>query len=188
MAELLRVKGELLLLEGAPEASVTPENHYQQGHNRAHRQGALSWELRCATSLARLRRDQAPSEEAHELLAPVYDRFTEGFATVDLRAARALLDKLHELIVSLDAEFDRHSKFRLIRTSVLIFLLVEGTRRRYRPSPNPIGSDGRGAKREREAQKMDLFRTLVAEGSRSLQTALLATKSLRFNLWGETIE
>jgi hypothetical protein len=94
----------------------------------------------------------------------------------------------HELIVSLDAEFDRHSKFRLIRTSVLIFLLVEGTRRRYRPSPNPIGSDGRGAKREREAQKMDLFRTLVAEGSRSLQTALLATKSLRFNLWGETIE
>src|SRR5580704_3579718 len=98
MAELLRVKGELLLLEGAPEASVTPENHYQQGLDRAHRQGALSWELRCATSLARLRRDQAPSEEAHELLAPVYDRFTEGFATVDLRAARALLDKLHELI------------------------------------------------------------------------------------------
>jgi predicted ATPase len=94
MAELLRVKGELLLLEGAPEASVTPENHYQQGLHWAHRQGALSWELRCATSLARLRRDQARSEEAHELLAPVYDRFTEGFATVDLRAARALLDKL----------------------------------------------------------------------------------------------
>jgi hypothetical protein len=62
--------------------------------NWAHSQGALSWELRCATSLARLRRDRARSEEAHELLAPVYDRFTEGFATVDLRVARALLDKL----------------------------------------------------------------------------------------------
>jgi predicted ATPase len=60
----------------------------------APRQGALSWELRCATSLARLWRAQARSEEARELLAPVYDRFTEGFATADLKAAKALLDDL----------------------------------------------------------------------------------------------
>jgi predicted ATPase len=60
----------------------------------ARRQGARSWELRCATSLARLWRDQDRSNEACELLAPVYNRFTEGFATADLGAAKALLEEL----------------------------------------------------------------------------------------------
>jgi predicted ATPase len=50
--------------------------------------------LRAATSLARLWRDQARSNAAHELLAPVYGRFTEGFATADLKAAKRLLDEL----------------------------------------------------------------------------------------------
>jgi predicted ATPase len=92
--ELLRIRGELLLLEGAPEASVMAEQHYLQGLDWARRQGALSWELRCATSLARLWRDQTRGDEARELLAPVYGRFTEGFATADLRAAKVLIDEL----------------------------------------------------------------------------------------------
>jgi predicted ATPase/DNA-binding winged helix-turn-helix (wHTH) protein len=91
MAELLRVKGELVLLESAPNAAAAAEDHFRQALGWARRQGALSWELRCATSLARLRRDQARNDQACELLASVYDRFTEGFATADLRAAKALL-------------------------------------------------------------------------------------------------
>jgi predicted ATPase/DNA-binding winged helix-turn-helix (wHTH) protein len=94
MAELLRIRGELLLLEGASEASAAAENHYQQGLDWARRQGALSWELRCATSLARLSRDQGRSADARALLQPVCDRFTEGFMTADLKAAKALLDEL----------------------------------------------------------------------------------------------
>jgi predicted ATPase len=54
----------------------------------------LSWELRAATSLARLLRDQGRSADATALLQPVYDRFTEGFATADLKAAKALIDDL----------------------------------------------------------------------------------------------
>jgi predicted ATPase len=94
ISELLRIRGQLLLLEGAPAAAVAAEDHYQQGLDWARRQGVLFWELRCATSLARLWRDQARSKEARELLAPVYDRFTEGFATVDLKAAKTLLDEV----------------------------------------------------------------------------------------------
>jgi predicted ATPase len=93
MTELLRIRGELLLLEGAPEASAAAENHSRQGLDWARRQGALSWELRCATALARLWHGQARSKEAHDLLAPVYDRFTEGFATFDLRAAKLLIEE-----------------------------------------------------------------------------------------------
>jgi predicted ATPase len=58
------------------------------------RQGALSWELRAAMSLARLLRDQGRSADALALLQPVYDRFTEGFDTADLQAAKALIDAL----------------------------------------------------------------------------------------------
>jgi predicted ATPase len=94
MAELLRVKGELLLLEGTPEAKVAAEHHYQLGLEWARRQGALFWELRCATSLARLLRDQSRSANATAVLQPIYDRFTEGFDTADLKAAKALLDTL----------------------------------------------------------------------------------------------
>jgi predicted ATPase/DNA-binding winged helix-turn-helix (wHTH) protein len=92
ISELLRVRGELLLLEGAPGAAVA--DHYRQGLDWARRQGALSWELRCAASLARLLNNQGRSADATALLQPVYYRFTEGFATADLKAAKALLDDL----------------------------------------------------------------------------------------------
>jgi predicted ATPase len=94
MAELLRIKGKLLLLEGALSAAAAAEDHFRQALDWARRQTALSWELRAAMSLARLWRDQARRKQARGLLVPVYDRFTEGFATTDLRAAKALLDDL----------------------------------------------------------------------------------------------
>jgi len=58
LAGLLHLKGELLLLQGGPGASTTAEDHFRQALDWARRQGALSWELRAATSLARLLRDQ----------------------------------------------------------------------------------------------------------------------------------
>jgi predicted ATPase len=92
MTELLRIKGELVRLEGTPESSAAAEDHFLQGLDWARRQGALSWELRCATSLARLWHDLGRNKEAHDLLAPVYDRFTEGFATYDLGVAKLLIE------------------------------------------------------------------------------------------------
>jgi hypothetical protein len=94
IAESLRVKGELFLLQGAPGAVATAEDHFRQALDWARRQGALSWELRAATSLARLLQGQGRSADALTLLQPIYDRFTEGFATADLKAAKALLDTL----------------------------------------------------------------------------------------------
>jgi predicted ATPase/DNA-binding winged helix-turn-helix (wHTH) protein len=91
LAELLRTKGELLLLERVPSAVVTAEACFQQALDVARRQGALSWELRSATSLARLWHGQQRVNQARKLLAPVYRRFTEGFETPDLIAAKALL-------------------------------------------------------------------------------------------------
>jgi predicted ATPase len=60
----------------------------------ARRQGALSWELRTAMSMAQLKRRQGRNAEALQTLAPVYARFREGFATSDLKLARALLEQL----------------------------------------------------------------------------------------------
>ena len=57
--------------------------------------GALSWELRAATSLARLLRDRNRIGEARDLLAPIYERFTEGFGTADLQAGKKLFDELN---------------------------------------------------------------------------------------------
>jgi predicted ATPase/DNA-binding winged helix-turn-helix (wHTH) protein len=93
-AELLRIKGELFLLQSAPGAAAAADVTFREALDWARRLDALSWELRCATSLARLWRDQTRSNEARELLAPVYDRFTEGFDTADLKAAKALLEDL----------------------------------------------------------------------------------------------
>jgi predicted ATPase/DNA-binding winged helix-turn-helix (wHTH) protein len=93
-AELLRIRGELLLLQEGSGAGAAAEDHYHQALGWARRQGALSWELRAAMSLARLLRDQARPADAMALLQPVFDRFTEGFDTADLEAAKALLDAL----------------------------------------------------------------------------------------------
>jgi predicted ATPase len=60
----------------------------------AHAQQTKSWELRAAMSLARLWRDQGKPDKARELIAPVYDWFTQGFDTLDLKEAKALLDAL----------------------------------------------------------------------------------------------
>jgi predicted ATPase len=92
--ELLRLKGELFLLQGDPSTVETSEAPFRQALDEARRQGALSWELRAATSLARLLRGQGRSANAIECLQPVYDRFTEGFGTADLIAAKQLLDDL----------------------------------------------------------------------------------------------
>ena len=95
MAELVRVRGELLLLQGAPGAAAAAEDHFRQALDWARRQAALSWELRAATSLARLLRDRDRIGEARDLLAPIYERFTEGFGTADLQAGKKLLDELN---------------------------------------------------------------------------------------------
>jgi class 3 adenylate cyclase/predicted ATPase len=90
-AELHRHKGRLLLRQGHPEAA---EELYRKALSIAQEQEAKLWELRAAVSLARLRRDQGRHADAHALLAPVYGWFNEGFATPDLRDAKALLDEL----------------------------------------------------------------------------------------------
>jgi len=92
-AELNRHKGELLLRQGHTEAA---EKLYCKALSIAREQGAKLWELRAAVSLARLGRDQCRRAEARDLLAPVYGWFTEGFATPDLKDAKALLDELDQ--------------------------------------------------------------------------------------------
>jgi non-specific serine/threonine protein kinase len=91
MPEVLRIKGGIFAKQDEP---VAAKDYFLQALELARRQGARSWELRCATSLARLLRDQGRPVDAAAPLKSVYDRFTEGFATADLKAARALLDDL----------------------------------------------------------------------------------------------
>jgi predicted ATPase len=93
LAEAYRLQGELLLRRAVPDAAQA-EACFQQALALAHRQQAKAWELRAATSLARLRQQQGQHAEAHQLLAEVYSWFTEGFDIADLREARALLDTL----------------------------------------------------------------------------------------------
>jgi predicted ATPase len=90
-AELNRLKGQLLLRQGH---TVAAEELYRKALSITQEQGAKLWELRAAVSLARLRRDQGRHAEAWDTLAPVYDWFTEGFDTPDLKEAKALLDEL----------------------------------------------------------------------------------------------
>ena len=92
--ELLRLKGELLLLQSTPAGAEMVEDLFRQALNEARRQEALSWELRAATSFARLLRNQGRPADAIACLQPIYDRFTEGFGTGDLIAAKQLLDEL----------------------------------------------------------------------------------------------
>jgi len=94
VAELLRIKGELMLLDGASDAIPAAEQLFVQSLDLARQQGALSWELRAATSLARLHQNQSRREIARNVLTPIFNRFTEGFQTKDLLTAKALLDEL----------------------------------------------------------------------------------------------
>ncbi len=92
-AETHRIKGALMLRQAVPDAAQA-ETCFQQALDIARRQEAKSWELRAATSLARLWQSQGKRQDAYDLLAPVYEWFTEGFDTVDLIEAKPLLDEL----------------------------------------------------------------------------------------------
>jgi predicted ATPase len=91
--ELLRIKGEILLQHGS-ERSLAAGNCFDQAATMAREQGALSWELRIGLSLCRFRMTQGRGDEGRRELALLYDRFTEGFDTADLIAAKQLLDEL----------------------------------------------------------------------------------------------
>jgi predicted ATPase len=93
--ELHRLKGELLL-QLSSDHQAEAESCFHHALDIARNQQAKSFELRTATSLARLWQQQGKRQEAHDLLAPVYGWFTEGFSTADLMGAKALLDALEE--------------------------------------------------------------------------------------------
>jgi predicted ATPase/class 3 adenylate cyclase len=93
LAEAYRLQGEFLLRQAIPDAAQA-ESCFQQALTIARQQQAKSWELRAATSLSRLWQQQSKRDEVHELLAPIYSWFTEGFDTADLREAKALLEEL----------------------------------------------------------------------------------------------
>lgn len=78
-------------MQGTPATVETAKDLFGQALDEAHRREALSWELRAATSLARLLRNQRRPADAIACLRLVYDRFTEGFGTADLIAAKQLL-------------------------------------------------------------------------------------------------
>jgi predicted ATPase/DNA-binding winged helix-turn-helix (wHTH) protein len=94
--ELIRVKGTLLQMGGAKSQAEKSEDHFRRSLQLAQSQGALAWELRAATSLARLMHRQGHDADARACLQPVFGRFTEGFGTADLIAAKQLLDELSD--------------------------------------------------------------------------------------------
>jgi predicted ATPase len=102
-AELYRLKGELRLQQLKMEAECTiassqaeadAEACFLRAIELARKQHAKSWELRAATSLARLWQHQGKTAEAHQMLSEIYGWFTEGFDTKDLQEAKALLEEL----------------------------------------------------------------------------------------------
>jgi tetratricopeptide (TPR) repeat protein len=93
-AELLRIKGELLLRAGEYRSVAAAEQAFDKAFAVARSQGALFWELRTAISLARLRISQDRPADAHHVLASVYGKFTEGFETSDMRCARTMMEQL----------------------------------------------------------------------------------------------
>ena len=92
-AEVNRIAGEIALLSPEPDVAKA-EAYFERALAVAREQQAKSWELRAAMSMARLWRDRGKRDEARDLLAPVYGWFTEGFDTLDLKEAKALLAEL----------------------------------------------------------------------------------------------
>ena len=92
-AEVNRVAGEIALMSPEPDLAKA-EAYFERALAVARKQQAKSWELRAAMSMARLWRDQGKRDKARDLLAPIYSWFTEGFDTLDLKQAEALLDEL----------------------------------------------------------------------------------------------
>src|SRR5262249_40037076 len=93
LPELLRIKGELVLLDESQDVGVA-EDLFGDSLEWAERQAVPSWRLRTATSFARLRHSLGRTRAAHDLLAPAYAWFKEGFDTADLKSAKRLLDAL----------------------------------------------------------------------------------------------
>ena len=91
-AETLRLKGEVLLLRNVSASEA--ESCFREANQLARRQEAKWWELRATTSLARLLRDTNRRDEAYTMLFEIYNWFTEGFDTADLKDAKALLEEL----------------------------------------------------------------------------------------------
>jgi DNA-binding winged helix-turn-helix (wHTH) protein/tetratricopeptide (TPR) repeat protein len=95
LAELFRIKGELLLNLDSPEPMIREaESCFREAIRVAQQQKAKSWELRAAMSMARLYQNHGRSKKSRSLLAEAFGRFTEGFDTIDLREAKALLGEL----------------------------------------------------------------------------------------------
>jgi class 3 adenylate cyclase/predicted ATPase len=94
-AEAHRVAGEILLKSPEPDVAKA-QAYFERALSVARAQQAKSWELRAALSMARLRRDQGKRDEARDILAPIYGWFTEGFDTLDLKEAKALLNEPHD--------------------------------------------------------------------------------------------
>jgi predicted ATPase len=92
-AEVYRTAGEITLRAPEPETAKA-EAYFKRALAVAHAQRAKSWELRAAMSMGRLWRGQGKRSEGRDLLTPVYNRFTEGFDTLDLKEAKTLLDTL----------------------------------------------------------------------------------------------
>ena len=92
-AEVHRLKGELLLAQDA-SSIVSAEQSFRTAIEISRKQKAKSWELRATTSIARLLATQGHRDEARAMLADIYNWFTEGFDTADLKDAKALLDEL----------------------------------------------------------------------------------------------
>jgi class 3 adenylate cyclase/predicted ATPase len=96
-AEIYRISGEIALMLAAPDATKA-EAYFERALSVAREQRAKSWELRAAISMAQLWCDQGKRQQAHDLLAPIYGWFTEGFNTIDLKRANALLVELGECV------------------------------------------------------------------------------------------
>jgi predicted ATPase len=92
-ADIHRLQGECLLVQSSANHTAA-ETCFQQAMAIAQHQNAKSFELRAATSLAKLWQQHGKRQEAYDLLAPVYHWFTEGFDTADLKDAKTLLDAL----------------------------------------------------------------------------------------------
>jgi class 3 adenylate cyclase/predicted ATPase len=94
LAEVYRLQGEITLADGEPSLVREAEDLFELSLETARKQGALSWELRTAISLARLRRDAGRRAPAADLLVPVVAKFSEGFLTQDLKQAVQLVNEL----------------------------------------------------------------------------------------------
>ena len=91
LAELLRIRGEILSHGAGPDAPQKAEQCFKDALDWSHRQGTAAWQLRAASSLAKLYRAERRETEAQSTWSRVYESFTEGFDTADLREAKASL-------------------------------------------------------------------------------------------------